>query len=477
MATVCKERIRTKRRTITLVEQDCCGVAKTTGGSVINVLDGGTIAAADDNIAIEAIGGRSGTIENIGTGKRYEMSYPIRISKGTPSAPPEIDLPLKGSAHVSATVSVFDVNDVSGTLNAGDLLTNTTQVNDVGIIATVDNQVYLKGSLTVNGAFLTGVSTISVANTSVGQLNSGDTFTIAGDATVYTVSATTDWVNCAGSNQDVSFTPTLAQDTVGAEAITVTGRYRVFMYTTTNAPVATDALTVTATGATCVIQATVNDSALVYYPVYKNSELTFLTVLDNWDNKERIAYDVLGNVAIEANGGDFPRLTYTAQGIYNQVTDNALVEANVCSVGVKPFKDARIIVDGRDMRDLPITAFTLDAGVDIQPENDVQSANYVDGFILNNQMPTGTLNVLQSTVADFDWDTYRDNETIFELTVIHNQNGATGERIRFSIPAAQLNAYAAPGDRNGNQEANATFAANIPCGLANSLPTYFIHIF
>lgn len=476
MATNCKQRIKTKRRTITVAEQTCCGVAKTTGGTALSVLDGGTIQASDDNIAIEATGGNLGVVENIGTAAKYEVSYPLRMAGSGSASEPEISLFLKGSTHKRVVTTVLDINTIAGAgFELGETLTNTTQANDVGIIGNIVDMVYIKGDLTVNGVFLTGVSTISVANSDIGKLNINDSFKIAGDATTYVVSAVTEWVDCSGSNQDVTFAPTLAQDTVGAEIITVTGKSKVFLYTLDNAPVATDALLGGTSATTALVQAIDNDHAQLYYPVSDSTELSYLTIIDNIDNKERITHDCIGNTVMDFVGGDYPKLTFTSQGLYNAVSDNTLVSATTCSASTKPFQDAMFVFNGRDMRDLSFTEFHLESGIEIQTEMSALSDNGIKGFFLSNTLPTLNFKISQTTVADFDPDTFRDNRNIIPLTLIHNVNGVIDEKICISVPSSQLNAYASNEDTNGQQSHTVNSSCNISCDTG--LPKYSIYIY
>jgi len=82
------------------------------------------------------------------------------------------------------------------------------------------------GTITSNGAHaVTGVTTISVANSAAGTLLEGDIITIAGDTQNYVVGADVTW--SGAGNQNVTISPGLQIALAGSDAITRLGNHTV----------------------------------------------------------------------------------------------------------------------------------------------------------------------------------------------------------------------------------------------------------
>lgn len=477
MSTTCKKIVRTNRRTFAAAEQTCCGEAATTGFVAVNVLNDATIQPADDNLTVETASGEFGVENNISSMSRYEMTDPVRLNgTGTQGVEPEAGILLKGSTHVRVVTTVLEVNETAvSSFELGENLTNSTQANSLGVVANIVDLNYLPGTLTVNGAF-TAVTTISAANTDKGTLVVGSTFLIDGDVTSYEVTVVTNWTDCAGSNQDITFTPSLVTPTTGAEAITVTGLSRIFLLNVDNAPVATDAIVGDTSTATATIKTLTNEQAQLYYPV--DSPITYLTIRDNTDDLLREAYDVVGTSVLDFVNNDFPKLTFTSQGRYLPIADSALVAATSCSTKIKAFQDARMIYDGRDLRDLSMTEFHLDTAIDVQQIPTALNNTGVYGFFNANALPTATFNVASTTVADFNLNSYRDpnvngNVPIVPVTLEHNINGLIDERIDIVIPSSQMNSYPSINNDSGRETYTANLSVNRTC--SSGLPRYMIY--
>jgi hypothetical protein len=454
---------RAKPTTVTVNLEATYGVSNDAGDQNIDVTDESTIAASDDNIEVTGSGIESGVTDNVSDSVKYDISHTAKFAGSGTTAEPELSKYIQSCGNVLEATTVIDVNDVSGLFTVGEVISNDTNPATVGTLMGALDLTNLAGTLTVNGDF-TGVTTISVANSGPkldgDTLNIGDSFTIGSDK--YVLTAPTTW-DVAG-NQDVTFTPALITPLLGGEAITITGRTRLFIFGLDTAPIATDVISGGSSTETATVQA-LNEDSHLFYPVSQSSLHKSITVKQNDDGKMRISNGVRGTSTVEFNVGDFAKVAYTAMGRYNLPTDTALIDGSVICSDAKPSRGERLIFDGVDMKGHHVQNVVLDMGISIVPTKDEQQKYTVRAMIIDDKATRATLamSISEALVAEFDPDTLRLDGEKFPVQFHHNSLGSQYTRVAIFVPNAQLTQFAASTETDALMFHDITLSCNKAC--------------
>lgn len=441
-----------------------------------------SLTPTDQNIEVITDSLNGGSRVNIGDSKQTDCTaeVPIAGSGQIGIEPPFAEL-HKACAQIVENTKILTINNINGSgFIVGETLQNTTTPGDVGRVFTSIPLNKIDGALAVDGVNTLGSATLNVDLTANAKwdtdifalLVKGTAFTIAGDVTVYETTADVEWTE-ASSIATIPITPNLVSATVGAEAITLTGLYKVAIFSLDTAPAITDDLL----GATSTTTAKVYEieDAFLYYENLSNQysvdiELNvdgYLTVAQRGKGTGEFTY------ALGANGS----VSYTINGAYIKPTDSVLVPNSLACLLISPCVSARFIFDGYDFRHHQVNSVSFNLNATVSADSSQTSGNTIRRFDVTDISPTAAFTVGKLDVADFDSHLRRDNNETFVITYEHNPNGTEQTRLIHVIPRGQFSGRPGTGDLEGKVSDELAINCTIPCGVQSGFPKHGLVVY
>jgi hypothetical protein len=206
----------------------------------------------------------------------------------------------------------------------------------------------------------------------------------------------------------------------------------------------------------CGFAASYATSSAVYAPDSNPAGVTTCTIYAYLDGILQVMKGCRGNVEIVAEAGNYGRLNWTMQGVFDALSSSTAAgdirdaaipgspSFQAFSLKPPPVLSASLTVHG--VSTLVAQAININMNNDIQQRVDMSAANGIASFVLVNRNPQGTLNPEAFTRNALDvWYKWQESA---EAAVQFIAGTASGNRVTVDAPATQ---FGSPtwGDRNG----------------------------
>jgi len=204
----------------------------------------------------------------------------------------------------------------------------------------------------------------------------------------------------------------------------------------------TETVTGGSSGATAVLNAAGAASGNVYEPI--SAAIPSLTVAMFHDGVLKSIKGARGNVRFEGTVGQPGMLVFDFLGVYEPVTDAALLSGITYESTIPPvLKGATLTFDAF----APVcTEYSIDMQNSVNPRESMSSSQGAISSRITGRNPTGTFNPEMDLVANFDFYGRHLGETLHET--VFGVGSVAGNRFKTVCPETQIDSVG-NSDRNG----------------------------
>lgn len=196
-----------------------------------------------------------------------------------------------------------------------------------------------------------------------------------------------------------------------------------------------------------VAAASPTSAGQIYSPV--SSSFASATIYYYWDGMRHILTGARGNVSINMNRGELPKLSFRFIGQYNRPTAasaSANVTDYVAPLAVTDTNTPTFTLGGSPLQNLAVSQFTLDMGNNVVARNIINS----NEIFISDRNPTGTIQFDMVIPSTKDWFAggieSHNGVTTLALNLVHGTSA--GNRVKISAPAVQMTGVT-PTDSDG----------------------------